>query len=180
MDRIKTIYTKTKIKKLKTGSLGRKTAKKVIYTYMCHSVKKIILKVKKSFAKHSAWSKNFPHSEKYSKVENRFKTVLKLQGIAINSNKWKIYKSLSNSQYCLMLNEINCKPKRWRKSKTKLRTFNFLTTEKIHNDNKYRCQDMYRTIRTRTRRKWTQCKKQLKKRLILHFWKLKIKLKKSR
>ena len=39
---------------------------------------------------------------------------------------------LANSQYCLMLNETNCKPKKWQKSNKKLKPFNFLETEKIN------------------------------------------------
>ena len=80
-----------------------------------------------------------------------------------------------------MLNEINCKPKRWRKSKKKLKSFNFLTTEKTNQPKKTcdinRCQDNTRIILTRIWRIWTQCEEHRNKNTFLIFesWKSKYK-----
>ena len=43
--------------------------------------------------------------------KTRFKTKPRPEKKAKNSIKWKFW-IIANSQYCLMLNEINCKPKK--------------------------------------------------------------------
>ena len=61
----------------------------------------------------------------YEQYQGRKKSQIKL--ISGHSEKG----SLANCQYCHMLNKINCKPKKWRKSKKKRKSFNFLITEKL-------------------------------------------------
>ena len=68
-----------------------------------------------------------------------------------------------------MLNEINCKPKKRRKSKKKLKSFILNNQKNQYTENKCRCQDKDRMILTRMLTMWAQCKEQRNKKTSLIF-----------